>query len=439
MRLLYFILKYTVLYATHIFFPRQKLIKGHNFFFGRTIYVSNHASSFMDPIMIGSSVRPILFFMTRSDIFNSFTWPILWLLQMLPIFREHDGHDMRKKNEEVIKRCRRVLVSGRNLLIFGEGFTDDIFIRRLKPVKKGAARIGFATLESIKWKKKIYIAAIGCNYSDPSMMRTDFLLSMSERICLNDYKDEYILQPNKVISDVTKKIQQMMRDQITHVQDKNLASFHENIMKITRKGMNAQCFDNSIKLKDRWLYSKQLAIWINEHVSDDKQELTHLKESLEKYFLELKKANIDEHLLYEYKTKGRKKTKDILFLLITFPFALLGVIHCGLFYFLCKQFTEKTFKRRVFWSSVKMMSGMIFIGLANTQVIFLFYNYIYPSYFLAILYYLSIGWLGLCAYLWFKKLQTLKLKRKISQQNIDSYWNKRTILEKEIERLILGY
>ena len=53
-------------------------------------------------------------------------------------------------------------------MIFGEGFTDDVFIRRLKPVKKGAIRIGFKTLENINWSQNVKLAAIGCNYENPN-------------------------------------------------------------------------------------------------------------------------------------------------------------------------------------------------------------------------------------------------------------------------------
>jgi hypothetical protein len=148
---------------------------------------------------------------------------------------------------------------GRNLLIFGEGFTDDTFVRRLKPVKKGAVRIGFFALEKINWNKKIYIAAVGCNYSDPNQMRSDLLISTSERICLNDYRTEYEENPNKTITDITKRIEKLMQDQITHVEDKNWAPFHENIMRLTRKGMNAKNSDTSIPLEKRWHYSQKLA------------------------------------------------------------------------------------------------------------------------------------------------------------------------------------
>jgi len=140
--IIYAVLSYTL----RIFYPRRLTVNGPKERLGSTIYVSNHTASFMDPLVVARFAKPIVFFMTRSDVFTKTTTPFLTAVHMLPIYRQHDGEDTKKKNEEVFERCSTILKKGKNLLIFGEGFTDDVFIRRLKPVKKGAVRIGFLTL-----------------------------------------------------------------------------------------------------------------------------------------------------------------------------------------------------------------------------------------------------------------------------------------------------
>jgi len=428
MRIIYFFLKLTLPYSLMLYFSRRKLVNGYKERKGRTIYVSNHASSFMDPLVIGIAFKPILFFMTRSDIFTAFTKPILWAAHMLPIFREHDGEDVQKKNKAVFNRCNKVLYRGKNLLIFGEGFTDDVFIRRLKPIKKGAVRIGFDALKACNWEKKIYIAAVGCNYSDPTQMRSDILISCSEKICLNDFRQEYEQNPSKIISEITQQIEFLIRQQITHIEDKNLSEFHENIQKITRKGMNVRCFDPEIPLEERWRYSQYIANILNEQPIESSPQLLTLKNDLSSYFDRLQTNNLKEHLLYEYQISNGSRKKERLFLLFLFPFAVLGFIHCGLFYLLCKRFVEKTFKRPVFWSSVKMIAGTILMGIGNIPVIFLFYSCVYPSYWLAFLYYLCIGWLGLAAYLWVKTWKTYKEKRRMKQLDLSAFWETRKVL-----------
>ena len=436
MRFFYFLLKVTLQYTTRIFYPRQKMIGAPKEFYGRTIYVSNHAASFMDPLVVAGLRRPIVFFMTRSDVFTPITRPILWAAHMFPIYRQHDGEDTKGKNEEVFKKCTRVLSFGRNLLIFGEGFTDDVFIRRLKPVKKGAVRIGFSTLEELNWKKNIYIAAVGCNYSDPNEMRSDLLVSTSEKICLNDYKEAFEQNPNRVINELTKRIEVMMRDQITHVEDKNMAPFHENIMKLTRQGMNARCSDTRIPLEKRWRYSQDLALWMNGQELAENEQLMALKKDLEDYFSLLRKFRLEEKYVYEYSTKNGSRTKELLFMITMWPFALLGLLHCGIPYILIKRFVEKSFRRKVFWSSVKLLLGKIGMGLLNIPFIFLFYHFIYPSYWLGFLYYACIGLFGLAAYMWFRNFKSFKIKGAMKKIDVSKFWKRRMELLERIKDLI---
>ena len=437
MRPIYFLLDFTLNYAIRIFYPRNDSNNAPKEFLGSTIYVSNHAASFMDPLVVAALRRPIVFFMTRSDVFTPLTRWFLWSVQMLPIYRQLDGDDTKGKNEAVFKTCTRILSGGRNLLIYGEGFTDDVFIRRLKPVKKGAVRIGFLALESLDWKKKIYIAAVGCNYSEPNRMRSDILISYSDKICLNDYREAYEENPNKVIADLTKIIQQLMQDQITHVEKKEEAPFHENIMRITRKGMNSVDFDRSIPLKKRWLYSQALAKWLNKENVSESKSLTSLKKSLDDYFALLKRFRIEDRFLV-WKSSAARPTRmrELLFLIVLFPTMLLGVLHCAIPYLLIKRFAEKTFKRKVFWSSVKMVLGKFAIGLFNIPVIFLFHYFIYPSYWLGFVYYALIGLFGLSAYMWVTYLKEFKKKGIIRKTEVGKFIKKREELVHQIRKVL---
>ncbi|MEY3236783.1 MAG: hypothetical protein RI883_884 [Bacteroidota bacterium] len=437
MRPLYAILFVVQKYALLLFYPRTKTVNSPKGFLGRTIYVSNHCASFMDPLVVASYNLPILFFMTRSDVFTPISRPVLWAAHSLPIYRQHDGMNTKNENEKAFATCIKILKGGRNLLVFGEGFTDDVFIRRLKPVKKGAVRIGFITLEAINWEEKIYLAAVGCNYSDPNEMRSDVLVSTSDKICLNDYKEQYESNPNKVINDLTKKIESLMKDQITHVEDKNWLNFHENIMKLTRKGMNAKHSNTKIPLIERWKYSKKLANWLNEQKEEQLENLQGLKDEMERYFSLIRKLKINENYVHEVSETGKLiRTKELSYLFLLLPFAILGFIHCSIPYFIVKRFVEKTFKRRVFWASVKLILGMIFMGLLNIPVIFLFKYFIFPSYLLGFVYYALIGVFGLAAYMWWINFVRFKEKGIIGKMDLSKIVSKRKELVDKIQAQI---
>jgi hypothetical protein len=313
-----------------------------------------------------------------------------------------------------------------------------VFIRRLKPVKKGAIRIGFIALEDSNWKKKIYIAAVGCNYTDPNYLRSDILISTSNKICLNDYKDAFKENPNKVINEITKKVEILMREQITHVDDINWAPFHENVMQLTRKGMNSLNFDRKISLENRWRYSQNLANWMNNTSLEENAELVALKSETEGYFSLLKKMKLKEENIYDAQSENKgSRTKEILFLATLWPFALIGFIHCFIPYILIKKFTEKSFKRRVFWSSVKMLLGKLTMAILNFPMIFIFYNLIYPSYTLAIINYLFfIPICGLIAYLYKRNIRSFQVKGVLSKMNLTKFIAKREALILKIKELI---
>lgn len=437
MRLVYFILFFTLKYTLRVFYPRIKTINTPKQFGGRTIYVSNHAASFMDPLVVASLRPPIVFFMTRSDVFTPISRPLLWASHMLPIYRQHDGEDTKAKNEEVFQKCARILKYGRNLLIFGEGFTDDVFVRRLKPVKKGAVRIGFNTLETINWKKKIYIAAVGCNYSRPNKMRSDVLVSTSEKICLNDYREAYETNPNKVITELTKRVEKLMQEQITHVQDIKNTDLHEHIMILTRRGMNPDSFDRKYSLKERWKYSQNLAHWLNKQDVPNNEALSSFQEEAKSYFSLLKRVKLEERLLFwKINHPNGSRLKELLTMIALTPLGILGVLHLGLPYILVKRFVEKSFKRKVFHGSVKLIVGMISMGLLNIPVIFLFHAYVYPSWGLAILYYFLIGIFGLCAYVWMLNFKDFRAKGMINKMDTSKFEKKRAQLVEQLKAVV---
>lgn len=436
MRLIYLILYFSLPYALRIFYRQVRTVNSPKEWFGRTIYVSNHPASFMDPLVIAALRNPIVFFMTRSDVFTPISRPLLWASHMLPIYRQHDGVDTKDKNMETFDKCKAVLKGGRNLLIFGEGFTDDTPIRRLKPVKKGAARIGFTTLESLNWSKKIYLAAVGNNYTEPNQMRSDLLISTSEKICLNDYKELYLSNPNKAISDVTKLLEKLMKDQITHVEDVSLTTFHEQMMMISRKGMNAYSYDASLPLKSRWEFSRKLALWLNQQETLN-ESLISLKNDLDAYFKLIKKFKIADHYIYEKgEKKSIKRSIDVLKIIFLFPIALLGFLHCGLIYYGIKRFVEKSFKRKVFWGSTKLILGVVLLGLLNIPTIFLFEAFIYPSYLLGFVYYAFIGVFGFAAYEWVLSIKRFKEKGIINKADLSKFIAKRKDLEIKVAELL---
>jgi hypothetical protein len=392
----------------------------------------------MDPIMLGALSKSIFNFMTRSDVFKWWLKPFLWLAHMLPIYRQHDGENTQEKNKTVFNRVNRTLANGRNILIFGEGFTDDTPIRGLKPIKKGAVRMGLTALEGCNWEKKIYLASIGINYTDRNTIGSELLVEYGGEICLNDYRKDFEENTPKAINDITKKLEGMMQDCVIYVADKSNYALLENIMQITRKGFNHANHDDTIALKARFEYSKKLAHWINENATEDNAAINQLKKELNAYFSLEKRMQIQDRFVFESATsKTVSRSKELFLLATAWPIAILGAIQGFIPYFLAKKLTEKIMKRKVFWGSVKMLLGKVFGTIYSLPiVIWLTKNY-FPHWSFGVIYFLFVApvlWKISYDYgTWFKEYL---LKGKMKYADLSKFVTKRQQLAQQIDALV---
>lgn len=430
MRPLYFIFWLGLGYSFRLFFRRIREVRPSRTLFGRTIFVSNHPSAFMDPLLIASARRPVVYFMTRSDVFNWFTKPLFWLAQMIPIYRAQDGGNSQEKNKKVFKKATQTLAKKRNLLIFGEGLTDDIFERRLKPIKKGAIRIGFTALEDLDWKYEIQVQGLGINYTNPGIMRSEVLIAAAEPIVLNAYKEAYLENPSKVISEINRVLESRMQAQITHLRSDEYLQLHEQIMMLNRKGMHVHCYDKQYTLEQRWAYSQQLAERLNTNAP---AHLEVLQQDMNAYFKMLEQIDLSEAELYWFAIEKNWRLKTFCKWLIQLPMFLIGLIPIGLPTFFVKRFVEKKMKRRVFWSSTKMAMLLVILTFWNLFLFKMASLYICLSTTVWFALFLSMNIVALGYYLFGKNTTLLLKSLRYNAQKLHAIVQQRKELLTQIE------
>jgi hypothetical protein len=433
MRPLYFIFWLALGFSLRLFFRRVVQVRPGKSRFGRTIFVSNHPSAFLDPLVVARLRKPVLYFMTRSDVFNRFTRPIFWLAHMLPIYRQQDGGDSQEKNKKVFQKATQALARNRNLLIFGEGITDDVFERRLKPIKKGAIRIGFTALDDLNWSVPIKVQGLGINYSNPGVFRSEILIAASDPIVLNDYKEAYLDNPSKVITELNRELELRMQAQITHVKSDEHIMLHEQIMMLTRKGLNVFCYDPALSLEKRWKYSQNLAEQINTPHIAEQIEKSGLITALNQYFAELKSRKLSEAELYWFTLSSHWRLRTFFVLLMQLPFFLAGIVHVAAPYFFVKKFVERKFKRPVFWSSTKMAVLLVLMPLWNLILFWFAAHFLNLEWWLWILLFFGVYPITLGFYL-FRRNATLLIKSfRFNAQSLEKVVEMRNTLLKQME------
>ena len=163
-----------------------------------------------------------------------------------------------------------------------------------------------------------------------------------------------------------------LKAQLTFLEDPKLTDFHNHIMTITKKGIAHNESDLSINLENRWRYSQQLAEEINRNYNSDKKTWQTLKLSLAHYFERIEKENIKDQWILNY-SNGKKPifALRLLMIIIGLPFFIVGCFHHLVPYLFIKKFTENTFKRRVFWSGIKLILGYFILAVFNIALCFI--------------------------------------------------------------------
>ena len=126
-------------------------------------------------------------------------------------------------------------------------------------------------------------------------------------------------------------------------------------------------------------------------------------------------------------------------MVIGLPLFILGCIHHLIPYLSLKKFIEGTFKRRVFWSGIKMILGFFIISLYNIILIFsinavfdLVNGWVAWSYLI-----LLVPFLGLIAYEYNRLFKTIMAKNRTAKSALTPFLSDRKELEDLIEKKVL--
>ena len=164
-----------------------------------------------------------------------------------------------------------------------------------------------------------------------------------------------------------------------------------------------------------------------------------LKNQADTYFRLQKRLGLKEKYVYELQKNGSlSNTNHWIYLILTTPLFVLATLHLGPIYLLVKRLSEKMFKRSVFWSSVKMMLGMLFMALVNWPIVSFLNNYLFHNGWIALIYFFTIPLFGIIAYNYKRHFIALKTKQKQQSMDLKEFVAKRKDLEEKIEVIVKG-
>lgn len=338
---------------------------------GPLMIAATHPNSFLDAIIIASLIDRPLHFLARSDVFRA-KWAdfLLRELNLIPIYRLQEGHENLSKNDDTFKECYSILDEGGAILIFVEGVS--LIDMKLRPLKKGLARIVFGYADQNNFQKDCNIVPLGLNYDRPKDFRSKINVGVGQIQKISDFQENYELNKNTAYTILNEILYKELKEHTIQVEEKNYM-----VYKALAELDN--CFDqNSLNRK----------ILIAEHIEsvsiESPKSLLELKECVQKAFKMLKDFDLNFRKL---KVNAGVSKKDILLLILATPLAIISFLLNFIPFLIAKLIADRKVKLDEFYASVRLVSGTILWIIWSISISMLLYKYTPWALFFPIIHY----------------------------------------------------
>lgn len=284
------------------------------------ILAANHPTAFIEPCILACFLDRPLYFLVRGDLFKKPLFRLLleWL-HMLPVYRIQDGgYQNLKQNYDTFAACFKALSEKRTIMILAEG--RCIHEKRLRPLKKGTARLALGALEADPSLDEVYIVPVGVNYTHADRTDSEVLIRFGEPILASRFRESYAKQPNLAINELTDVLKESLHEHVIHIdypQDDRVA---ENMLEIAQSSRSQQLIKVVTNSEKALEQEKEVVGKINRMQEEDKNTLKYLTGE---YFGRLAQFGLDDAALTNKYARKRKSTAR---LLVGLPLALLGFL-----------------------------------------------------------------------------------------------------------------
>lgn len=359
--MLWHIFKYYLCFVIAIYFKRSKIKNAKSIKVkGPVIIAMNHPNAFMDPIAFTTLVfPPRVRYLARGDAFKKgIVTTLLESFGIIPIFRIQDGgKEGLKKNDETYDRVNTLLKNNQKIIIFAEGLC--IQERRLRPLKKGVPRMVFGAMDAHNLKD-LTVVPVGINYTDPSQFRGTIFCNVGEPIKISDYISAYKEAPAKTMNQFLADLAPRMKELIININHKHNEEVISHIEEVYRTKYYKQHKYSISNLEHDFLFSTKVVDIINQAEENKPEAVKELHHKSAHYFSVLEKHHLKDWLINPSKQNIINYGVVILrllFIIMTIPIYLRGLLASYLPYKLTHLITSKKVKAIEFKASFNMGIG----------------------------------------------------------------------------------
>lgn len=315
--MIYQFLKYLYKLTLESYF-RVVRVSGHeNIPEGPVIFVANHPSTLMDPVIIATILKRPVYFLAAAEFMGKGLVTVLMqrFLNMIPVYRPDTLPGEAKKNADVFFKCFEHLGNEGAILIFPEG--SSVTQRKIRPLKTGTVRIALGA--EADTGKTVNIVPIGLNYSNPHQFRSEVFVSIGKPF--NSKIEELKNFSEKELAHkYTELVEESLRENVIHLEDENVFGLFEKIQKIVlheQQNMDGKHVSQKVQFE----LGQQIQEAISYFSENHPEELQKLSLKLDSYIERVEFYNVTDASI----SKGNPKILWADYLKIVFGLPLYGL------------------------------------------------------------------------------------------------------------------
>jgi 1-acyl-sn-glycerol-3-phosphate acyltransferase len=285
------------------------------------ILAANHPTAFIEPCIMACFSGRSLHFLVRGNLFRKAIYDrMLRSLHMLPVFRFMDGtYDDIRQNYATFAACHEALAQHKVIMILAEG--RCIHEKRLRPIRKGTARIAFGAIETQDNVDEVYIVPVGVNYTYAERVRSEVMITCGEPIQASKYWEAFQTNPQQTTRQLTQEIRHRLEEDVIIIEAAEDEPLADHLFRLYRTEHPRAPY--GITANDTFLRGeKKIADAVNAMAVDPKARLAALASS---YFSRLAMLRLDDAALANQYRSAQGHTRRVALGIL--PALVVGVLN----------------------------------------------------------------------------------------------------------------
>ncbi len=339
--MIYKILKPIVRLSLRAYFRRIDVIgRQHIPGNGPIIFVSNHPSALMDPLMVASFIQREVHFLAGSEWFGKGLKAKLFKrqLNMIPVYRPWLAKGKKISNQDMFEACYEAMNEGHCLILFPEASTETV--SKIRELKTGAVRIkhGF---DSQAANQEVPIIPIGLSYSNPHLFQSRVIVKIGEPVVLSNSEATEDLK--ELFRAQTEQVRASLKKTIVHIDNTQNEDLVSNI---SRLYMDRHQDIESLSLKNsenQFDFNRNVALAVEHFERERPEDYQRLSRRIHTYFDDLCQLQVSDDYV-GHTDRSSISWVTWTFLVVAFPVALLSLIVFSVPYQLTKLIFLRKFR-----------------------------------------------------------------------------------------------